>query len=127
MHSPARQLAAERGLPLIAGEYVAIADVVVADTHLRAVTSEDVAEQLREPLSNLPGFRWHAGTPTLLTYDGGWPFDLVTHRPVVGLEVAGHEPRGAGDEVIREMHERSAELLGHGRRLWIWDFVPWIK
>ncbi|MEM6560500.1 MAG: hypothetical protein AAF656_02775 [Planctomycetota bacterium] len=125
MTKPALQLAADRRVPLIAGEYAAIADVVVADTHIRAVTSDDVAALLREPMKNLPGFVWHAGSPTLLTYHGGWPFDLTTHRPTVGLSVAEHEPYGPGDEVIREMHEISARVLGDGKRLWIWDFTPW--
>lgn len=124
MKAPALQLADDRHVPLIAGEYAAIADVVVADTHIRAITSEDIAEVLRAPMKNLPGFAWHAGSPTLLTYHGGWPFDLTTHLPVVGLSVADHEPVGAGDEVIREMHQISAAVLGEGKRLWIWGFVP---
>ena len=56
-----------------------------------------------------------------LIHRGGWPFDLKTFRgDPVGAEAASLRPRGAGDEVMRELIE-SFEAQHSGRSLLVRD------
>ncbi len=63
-----------------------------------------------------------AGSRGLLIYREGWPFDLRTHDPatLLGQPVAGRQPYGAGDEVMRDLMESSAAALGAGLQAWPW-------
>ena len=62
----------------------------------------------------------------VLVYREGWPFDLRTTDPatILNQPAADHRPRGAGDEVMRDLMESSSELFGEGRQLWVWDGGP---
>ena len=121
-------LAAAAGVTLDGFDLAFVCDVVrVEDGVLvgpASARAEEVVAVGEAVAARLPGFRWHVGRSPrhLLVYVGGWPFDLRTHPPgaVLGRPVADHEAAGAGDEVMRELNQIAGEVLGGGRRLWLW-------
>ncbi len=110
-------------------DWLAEADgVQVGPPPLKPGEAAGLTHELAEQCRDLPGFRWHAlpGRRQVLIYDGGWPFDLHTHRPaaLLGKLLANHEPWGSGDEVIRTIHDRSQNVGSPGIRAWLWGEGP---
>ena len=117
------------GVPMIAGELAFVADTVrVIDGRIEpAEIDEGEFDAVAKACRNLPGFRWHhGGRRSAVVYVGGWPFDIHAVEPRPGVEAV--EPYGAGDEVLRELHAISGEVLGD-RRLWLWGggYLPQVR
>ncbi|MGF1632642.1 MAG: hypothetical protein ACFCVE_02230 [Phycisphaerae bacterium] len=89
-------------------------------------TARDLFARLEAGLQ-LPDFGYHAcgGSFGVLSYTGGWPFDLKTTDPRTHLgrpEAAGR-PKGAGDEVMRELIETSQRVFATTvvvSQAWVW-------
>lgn len=105
----------------------------ISDTEARELLS-DLARATR----HLPGFEFYPGVSyrNLLVYRGGWPFDVKTRPPheIPEEPTAPHMPKGAGDEVLREIIEisqklfadhpvnqkRRAQGLREATQVWLW-------
>lgn len=115
--------AAARDIPLFPDDWVfrcnlvTVIDGVMKDHSAGGITDAEAAvllDTLRSSLQ-LPGFKFYQGVSYrhLLTYTGGWPFDLTTTPPheIPDLPIAAFVPRGAGDEVMREIMETSERVF----------------
>ena len=139
--------AAAKDIPLFPDDWVfrcnlvTVRDGVMVDHSAGGISDAEAAElldALRPDVKKLPGFALHQGVSYrhLLTYDGGWPFDLRTVPPheIPGERAELHLPYGAGDEVMRQLIDasrtvfadhpvnlkRRAEGRNEATQVWLW-------
>ena len=139
--------AAAKDIPLFPDDWVfrcnlvTVRDGVMADHSAGGISDAEAAElldALRPEVRKLPGFALHQGVSYrhLMTYDGGWPFDLKTTPPheIPGERADRYLPYGAGDEVMRQLIDasksvfaghpvnarRRAEGKNEATQIWLW-------
>jgi 2,3-bisphosphoglycerate-independent phosphoglycerate mutase len=98
---------------------VTVADGIMKD-HSAGGISDAEAQKLIKDLAravDLPGFEFYAGVSyrNLLVYRGSEEFDVVTKPPHEFPEepTSKYLPKGKGAEVLKEIIDRSKELLAH--------------
>lgn len=115
--------AAAQHIPLSPSDWVFRCNLVtvvngIMKDHSAGGISNAEAQKLLSELKaalDLPGFEFYFGVSyrNLLVYRGDQPFDLVTKPPheIPEEPIARHLPKGKGSEILRQIMDRSAELL----------------